>query len=75
MAKREKYINQRAEFAQLALSNQKKAADQLRDYATGLENCRNTSDVVAALCEIFAVSERTIFNDFTAITTSNKQIN
>lgn len=63
MAKREKYINKRAKFSKLAVSEPKKAADQLRDFATGLENCRNTSDTVAALCEIFAVSERTIFND------------
>lgn len=63
MAKRDKYIKQRSEFCQLALNDQKKAANQLRDLATGLENCRNTSDVVKALCEIFSVSERTIFND------------
>ena len=63
MAKREKYIKKRSEFCQLALQDQTKAADELRDLATGLENCRNTSDVVKALCEIFAVSERTVFND------------
>jgi hypothetical protein len=63
MAKRDKYIKQRSKFCQLALKDSKKAASQLRDLATGLENCRNTSDVVSALCEIFAVSERTVFND------------
>jgi hypothetical protein len=45
------------------MNDKKKAADQLRSMATGLENCRNTSDVIRALCEIFAVSERTVFND------------
>lgn len=63
MAKREKYIKIRSEFCQLAISDPAKAANQLRDLATGLENCRNTSDTVNALCQIFAVSERTVFND------------
>ncbi len=61
--KREKYINARARFCQLALKDNKKAAIELHLLATGLENCRNTSDVVNALCTIFSVSERTIFND------------
>ena len=60
---RDKYIKSRARFCQLALKDNKKAAVELRGMATGLENCRNTSDVVNALCSIFAVSERTIFND------------
>lgn len=55
--------NNRATFCQLAISKPKEAASQLRDMATGLENCRNTSDVIKALTEIFAVSERTVFND------------
>lgn len=63
MAKREKQITQRTNFCKLALRDQKKAANQLRDMATGLENCRNTSDVINALCQIFAVSERTVFRD------------
>ena len=63
MAKREKYINKRSSFCQLAVKDQAEAAKQLRDLATGLENCRNTSDTINALCEIFAVSERTVFND------------
>ena len=61
--KRVKQIKQREKFCKLALKDQAKAADQLRDLATGLENCRNTSDVIRALCEIYAVSERTVFND------------
>lgn len=61
--KRCKYIKQRADFCQLALKDQKKAANQLRSLAKSLENCRNTSDTVYALQIIFAVSERTIFND------------
>ena len=53
----------RAKFCQLALQNPKKAADKMRDLATGLENCRNTSDIVNALKVIFDVSERTILRD------------
>jgi hypothetical protein len=60
---RDKYIKSRAKFCKLALCDNKKAAKELRSMATGLENCRNTSDVVTALCTIFAVSERTVFND------------
>jgi len=63
MANRKKYINKRSNFCQLAMQDQKKAANELRSLATGLENCRNTSDVINALCEIFQVSERTIFRD------------
>ena len=63
MAKRDKYIKQRSEFCQLAITEPKQAAQDLKDIATGLENCRNTSDTIKALCEIFKVSERTIFND------------
>lgn len=63
MAKREKYIEQRQRFAKLALTDSKKAADELRGMAKGLENCRNTSDVVYALMNIFCISERTVFND------------
>lgn len=61
---RDKYVKQRAAFCKLALLNQKEAAKNLRDMADGLENCKNTADVVEALKNIFAVSERTIFNDF-----------
>lgn len=56
-------LKQREKFCKLAMSDTKKAADQLRDMALGLENCRNTSDTIKALTEIFAVSERTVFND------------
>jgi len=55
--------NNREKFCKLAMVRPKDAANQLRDIATGLENCRNTSDIIRALCEIFAVSERTVFND------------
>lgn len=60
---RDKNILIRSKFCKLAMTNQKEAANQLRNIATGLENCRNTSDTINALCQIFAVSERTIFND------------
>ena len=63
MASRDKYIEQRSKFCKLALTDKKKAADQLRDLASGLENCRNTSDTIYALCNIFAVSEDTISRD------------
>jgi len=55
--------NGREKFCKLAMTDRGKAANQLRDMATGLENCRNTSDIIKALTEIFAVSERTVFND------------
>jgi hypothetical protein len=63
MAKRDKNIAIRSNFCKLAMSSPKQAANELRTLATGLENCRNTSDVINALCQIFAVSERTVFND------------
>lgn len=53
----------RVKFCKLAIEDKKEAARQLKVLAKGLENCRNTSDVVTALGTIFAVSERTIFND------------
>ncbi|KKU30860.1 MAG: hypothetical protein UX45_C0033G0009 [Candidatus Uhrbacteria bacterium GW2011_GWF2_46_218] len=62
--KRDQYLKIRQKFCKLALMDQKKAACELRDLALGLENCKNTQDVVEALKNIFAVSERTIFNDF-----------
>lgn len=60
---RDKYIKERSDFCKLAFNNPKEAATKLRSMATGLENCRNTSDTIYALMSIFAVSERTIFND------------
>lgn len=63
MAKRDSQIKKRSAFCQLALKDQGKAAKELRDLATGLENCRNTSDVINALSSILHVSERTIFRD------------
>ena len=64
--KRVTQIRQRARFCKLALDNPKKAGAELKTLAIGLENCRTTSDVVTALCEIFAVSERTVFRDITS---------
>ena len=61
--KRIKQISERQALCKLALNNPKKAADKLRILALGLENCRNTSDTIRALCEIFSVSERTVFRD------------
>ncbi len=62
--KRDAYIGQRAKFCKLALLKPKEAAKELKDMALGLENCKNTSDIVVALKSILYVSERTIFNDF-----------
>lgn len=56
-------VSNRTKFCKLAITNKKEAANQLRVMATGLENCRNTSDVIKALTEIFNISERTVFND------------
>lgn len=64
--KRDRYIEQRSEFCKLALQDKKKAAARLRDMAEGLENCRTTSDITYALCNIFAVSERTVMRDMTS---------
>ncbi len=61
--KRVKTASNRSKFCKLAISKPKDAANQLRVMATGLENCRNTSDVIKALTEIFSISERTVFND------------
>lgn len=60
---REKQIKIRSQFCKLALKNPRQAAQELRTLAVGLENCRTTSDIINALTQIFAVSERTIFND------------
>lgn len=57
-------LKARQRFCKLALSDQRLAAVELRDLALGLENCKNTQDVVEALKNIFAISERTIFRDF-----------
>jgi hypothetical protein len=62
--RRDKYIDKRSRFCQVALENPKQAAKELRMMAIGLENCRTTSDVIMALQEIFCVNERTIFRDF-----------
>jgi len=53
----------RAAFCKNALNDQKAAAKELKDMAKGLEHCRNTDDVVNALSQIFACSERTIYRD------------
>jgi hypothetical protein len=60
---RDRYIKDRAEFCKLAIQDRKKAANHLRNLATGLENCRTASDVITALTHIFAVSEDTVGRD------------
>lgn len=63
MAKRDNNIKIRARFCKLALQNQNEAAKELKDLAIGLENCRNTSDIIKALSQIFAISEKTVLRD------------
>jgi hypothetical protein len=53
----------RSKFVRTAIQDPGKAARELTEMAKGLENCKNTSDIIFALCEIFCVSERTIFRD------------
>ena len=65
MAKRDVQIKQRSDFCKLALSNPQKAGEKLEAMAESLKHCRNTSDTIKALCEIFAVTESTVFKDLT----------
>lgn len=53
----------RAKFVQLALKDQKKAAEILRSKADGLEGCRTIGDVIYALGDILYCGERAIFRD------------
>lgn len=53
----------RADFVKKAIKDPSLAARDLKDLAIGLEHCRNTTDIINALCVIFSVSERTIFRD------------
>ena len=55
--------NNRIKFSQLAVEDKKEAAKQLRNMAKGLENCRTFADTLAALSDIFGVSEKTIIRD------------
>lgn len=57
--------SKRAKFVQMAIQDPERAAKELRYMAEGLGNCKNTSDIIFALEEIFCVSERTIFRDLT----------
>jgi hypothetical protein len=61
--RRVKTADCRSKFCQLAMTDKKRAAEKLRVMAIGLENCRNTSDIIYSLTQIFGVSERTVFND------------
>lgn len=62
--KRDKYIEARGKFCETAMNDPKKAAEELRSMAIGLESCKYTSDKITALSTIFAVSERTIERHF-----------
>lgn len=61
----DKYLR-RMNFARLAVNNPKKAANLLRSWARGLENCKNTADVIYALAQILFLSTRTIERDISA---------
>jgi hypothetical protein len=63
MQRDKELLHQRAAFCKKAMQNPKEAANELRLIADGLENCRTTCDIVSALSEIYAVSERTILYD------------
>ena len=56
-------IKKRSNFAKLAFKEPEKAADKLRLWAVGLENCRTTNDLKYALGEILFLSEKTIERD------------
>jgi len=58
-----KCTEKRKEFVKRIIDNPIKGAKELRDLATGLENCKNTYDVIFALSEMLFLSERTIRND------------
>jgi hypothetical protein len=66
MIKNEIDLQRRRNFAKLAIVDKKKAADKLRDAATGLENCKDISDIIYALNQILFLSERTIERDISS---------
>lgn len=59
----EKFKN-RSTFNILALNNPKKAAEQLRLKALGLQNCKTPAAILRALAEILFLSEKTIQRDW-----------
>lgn len=63
MNRNEQQRNKRIRFSQLAVKDNKAAAKKLRSMAKGLENTRTFADTLAALSEIFGVSEKTILRD------------
>ena len=58
-----KCTKKRQEFVKRTIDNPKKVANEIREIAIGLENCKNTYDVIYALSEMLYLSERTITND------------
>ena len=64
MKKNSKQLEARKKFVNTAIIDNKRAAEILRSFALGLENCRTTQDIVYALHDILFLSERTIYNDF-----------
>lgn len=60
---RNKDRDKRIRFVQLAITDKKKAADELRAIADGLENTKKTVDTIYALSQLFSISDRTIWRD------------
>jgi len=59
-----KCTKKRQEFIKRVIDDPKKGAEELRELAIGLENCKDTYDVIFALSEMLYLSERTITNDY-----------
>jgi hypothetical protein len=59
-----KCTQKRSEFVKRVLDDPKKGAKELKEIALGLENCKNTYDVIYALSEMLYLSERTITRDY-----------
>ena len=58
-----KCTKRRKEFVKRIIDNPEKGANELRQLAIGLENCKDTYDVIFALSEMLYLSERTIKRD------------
>lgn len=63
MNRNESLLTKRKKFVKLANENPQKASELLQQEALALNKCKNTSDVLFALSQIFCVSEATITKD------------
>lgn len=64
MIKSNSQLEQRQKFVKEAIDNPKLAANELKSMAIGLENCKNSQDVIYALTQILYISDQTIMNDY-----------